>query len=150
MQETLIEKVKQLNTIIKKEIASVNYRSISEAKNSIKNYSQLQIVLYLAQHKDDVVHQKDIGKAVNLRKSSITEHLDYLESVDIIKRIDDVVDHRKKRIVLSDKALIIEENFSRTIEKINEKMLIGISEEELDLFIKIVNKIENNLKGDKN
>ena len=148
MEQKVIERIKNLNNKIKKELVNINFENINEAKKTIKNYSQLQIVFYLIKHRDDVVYQKDIGDAVHLKKSSITEHLDYLESIDVIKRIDDRDDSRKKRIILSQKAKEVETSFMQTISDLNTKILEGISEDELEVFMNVVDKIEKNI-GDK-
>lgn len=112
----------------------------------IKNFSQIQIIYYLVSNKDKVIYQKDIVDALKLKKSSITEHLDYLESVGLIERKQDPVDKRKNSIVLSDEALKKENEIEDIIRSINEKAIKGLSLEEIEQLEKTVKKMEDNLK----
>lgn len=112
----------------------------------IKNFSQIQIIYYLVSNKDKVIYQKDIVDALKLKKSSITEHLDYLESVGLIERKQDPVDKRKNSVVLSDEALKKENEIEDIIRSINEKAIKGLSLEEIEQLEKTVKKMEDNLK----
>lgn len=109
------------------------------------NFTQMQIIFYLSINKDKVIYQKDICDELNLRKSSITETLDYLESIDVIKRIVDEKDARKKKVILSNAAEEYEEAIKDNVKKINKQALEGICEEDIKVFNKVMEKMQENL-----
>lgn len=135
-----IENIRNIHHTIRK-----NFEFTRGKEKIYKNFTQMQIVFYLVKHEGETIYQKDIGAALNLKKSSITEHLDYLESVDIIKRIEDKKDKRKNSIILSDVALEEKEEVKIKLQEINAKAIEGISKEDIDCFNRVIKKMEENL-----
>lgn len=119
--------------------------TFAKKPDAIKNMTQFQILFYLFNHIDEDVNQKDIGESLGLKKSSITEHLDYLESEMIIERIIDENDRRKNKIVLSDKALKFKKDLENVVDDINDKISEDIPEDKLDVFLEVLDIIESNL-----
>ncbi|MDO5440337.1 MAG: MarR family transcriptional regulator [Erysipelotrichaceae bacterium] len=141
MKTLTIDMVRDLHQIIRKAIDGENQKP-----KALKNLTQMQIMLYLVNNEDKTIYQKDIGEALKLKKSSITEHLDYLESVGEIERVQDENDKRKNSIRLSEKARIKKEELNVTLNSLNEKAIKGISKEDLECFEKVIKNMEENLK----
>lgn len=141
MAKLQVELIRDLFHDIRKTIVIENKKP-----KAIKNMTQMQILFFLLSNEDKTIYQKDIGDALKLKKSSITEHLDYLEMIGAIKRIQDAKDKRKNSICLSEKAKIKKSEIDGSIQNLNTKLINGISKEELEIFEKVVKKMEENLK----
>lgn len=141
MEILTIDLIKDVHRLIKQ---SVDEKA--RVPKTVKNLTQVQIIYYLTTNKDKVVYQKDIGEALRLKKSSITEHLDYLEDVGYIERVQEKNDKRKNSIKLSAEALKKENEIQAVLKELNAKAIRDISPKELETFEKIIRKMEENLK----
>lgn len=93
------------------------------------------------------VFQKDIERAFNIRRSTATVMLQTLEQKGYIVREPSRTDGRLKRIVLTDKA--VEQNFRirKQIDAFHLELEQGITPGEKAEFLRILEKIRNNLEG---
>ena len=110
------------------------------------NHTQIQIIFYLIKHKDEDVCQKDLEIETHLKKASITGTLDSMEDKGFIIRKQSEEDKRKNIIILSDKILKEQEKLENRINEIETRINKNISEDELNQFFAIIDKIKANLK----
>lgn len=110
------------------------------------NHTQIQIIFYLIKHKDEDVCQKDLEIETHLKKASITGTLDSMEDKGFIIRKQSEEDKRKNNIILSDKILKEQEKLKNRINEIETRINKNISEDELNQFFTIIDKIKANLK----
>ena len=120
--------------------------SFEDLSKYVKNTTQAQIVFLLFNNQDKTIFQKDICEEIGLKKSSITEQLDLLEEVGVITRIADKKDRRKNRITLTDEALKMIETIDEEVDAFNQKMMEGVTDEELEIFMKVLDKMEKNIR----
>lgn len=92
------------------------------------------------------VYQKDIEQEFGLRPSTATESLKLLEKKGLIIRVPDEFDGRYKKIVFTDKAQEIRDVLRTEVVRTEEVLLRGITEEEKRCFMKITEKMLENLK----
>lgn len=111
------------------------------------NPTQNQIVFYLAYYSDKQMYQKDLCELLKLKKSSVTESLDYLEKNGVVKRIVDKDDNRKRQIVLTEEALKAINDIDGGYREINKKAFQGLSKEEIDSFNSVLTKIYKNISS---
>lgn len=142
METIYTDRLSTINQKIKK-----NLENIIDVSRTIKNCTQAQIITFLINNTNKSIYQKDICEALKLKKSSITEQLDYLQTKEIIERIVDGRDRRKNRIKLTEQSMERIKEIHRTIYEYNNNLIKGISEEELKCFIGVLDKIEMNMKG---
>lgn len=97
------------------------------------------------------IYQVDIEKEFGLRPPTVTETLKALEKKDLIKRIPDENDGRKKKIIVTEKTLSMNDGVRYQVEKSEEVLLEGITEAERQQFMNIAQKmlynLESNLDG---
>lgn len=93
------------------------------------------------------IYQVDIEKEFGLRPPTVTETLKVLEKKDLIKRIADENDGRKKKLIVTDKTLSMNEGVRWQVETSEAVLLQGISEQERNQFIKTATKMLNNLEN---
>lgn len=95
---------------------------------------------------EEALCQKHLEQYVSCNKSTLSSILDTMEKNNLIKRISDTKDTRKKVIVLTDKAKNIVEKIKEDKELVEKRMISGIEERELDTFYNVLNKIKENLE----
>lgn len=120
--------------------------SFEDLSKYVKNTTQAQIVFLLFNNQDKTIFQKDICEEIGLKKSSITEQLDLLEEAGVITRIADKKDRRKNRITLTDEALKMIKTIDEEVVAFNQKMMEGVADEELKIFMKVLDKMEKNVR----
>lgn len=96
------------------------------------------------------IYQVDIEKEFGLRPPTVTETLKSLEKKDLIRRIPDENDGRKKKIIITEKTLSMDDGVKGQVEKSEKVLLQGIKKEEQEQFMKIAGKMLHNLESNIN
>lgn len=140
-----------------KELSLMFKRSLDEHINALQidemTGVQSWIIGYIhRQSKEKDVFQKDIEKAFHIRRSTVAETLRLMEKKGLVTRENVVHDGRLKKLVVTPKAIEIQEQITIQIEEVEKKVTKGLSNGELMLFLEILDKMKNNLNslGDRN
>ena len=96
------------------------------------------------------IYQVDIEKEFGLRPPTVTETLKSLEKKDLIRRIPDENDGRKKKIIITEKTLSMDDGVKCQVEKSEKVLLQGITKEEQEQFMKIAGKMLHNMESNIN
>ncbi len=96
-------------------------------------------------HRD--IFQKDFEQEFNIRRSTASNILSLMEKNGLIKRVSVPYDARLKKIELTEKALQIQSVVDDAFNSLELLMRKNISEEELDVFFAVLDKINSNLEG---
>lgn len=115
---------------------------------SIPTPTQIQIVKYIIKNDNKEIYQKDLEKNLNITKATLSGVLKTMEKNGILKRITKESDARSKKIMLNEK---FKNHFQKNKKKLLEieKILIkDINKEELEIFLKILNKIKENVNNE--
>ena len=115
-------------------------------KQNMPTPAQMQILHFIISKQNEKIYQKDIGNALNLRRATLSEILKTMEKNNLIFRVKDKNDTRKKEIIISETA---KNNFQIVKDKLNEAEKVitsGIKKEDLELFFKTINKMKENIK----
>ena len=112
------------------------------------NITRIQgwIIDYINRNKDRDIFQKDIEEEFSIRRSTATIILKSMEKNNLITRNSVNYDARLRKIELTEKAIDINKNFRNIIDEFEEKIIQGLSKEELDTFFDILEKIKMNLE----
>jgi len=145
-EEKILYKLKS----IEKTIARILIQNDNNLKEKVDNNSfltptQIQIIEYILEHKNKSIYQRDLEKVLNLRRATVSGVLKTMEKNNLIEREKDVVDGRNKRIILNplkEEIFLKREKELLEIEKI---ILNGITSDELNNFMLVLDKIKNNL-----
>lgn len=97
----------------------------------------------LAQTED--VYQKDIEEEYSIRPSTATELLQQMEKNGLIVRVPDEHDSRLKKIALTDKALTYRSQVVRDLTDLEQTLVAGIPDEDLETFFRVIEKMMENL-----
>ena len=99
----------------------------------------------LAQNHD--VFQKDIEKFFSIGRSTVTNIIQLMERNGYIARESVPGDARLKKVRLTNKGITSHEMLEALINRLDGELVQGITEEELDTFYTVMNKIKGNLKA---
>ena len=97
-------------------------------------------------NKDRDVFQKDFEQEFNIRRSTASNILALIEKNGLIKRESVPYDARLKKITLTQKAIDIQNIVDKAFENLECTMRKDISKDELEIFFKVLDKINNNLE----
>ena len=92
------------------------------------------------------VFQKDFEQEFNIRRSTASNILALIEKNGLIERKSVPYDARLKKITLTRKALDIQQEIDKAFEKLEDTMKKDISQEELEVFFRVIDKINSNLE----
>lgn len=108
--------------------------------------TQMQIVKYILEHPNENIYQRDLENILNLRRATVSGVLQTMEKNRLIERVIDTNDSRIKKIILNSEAKKIFIAHEKKMEEIEKFVIHDISEEEILDFLKIINKMQDNLK----
>lgn len=106
---------------------------------------QWQVLLTLS--KKNKINQKVLSQAVNKDQPTLTRMLDILERKSLVERHVSKEDRRSFSIHITEKGLTLTEKLIPHIDNIFKKILTGISEEDLKIYINVLTKINNNVNN---
>ena len=107
--------------------------------------SQFDVLVYLFTHQEEEVHQVDIEQATNRSNPTISGIIDRLSAKGFIKRVPGKKDKRFKQIVLTEKALEIQEVSDRGRIEQEEDLLRGFSPEERKTLVSYLKRLNENI-----
>lgn len=91
------------------------------------------------------VFQKDIEDSFGIRRSSVTEIIQLLERDGLIVRECVPRDARLKKLVLTERAIQIQKVMNGKICELEAEMQKDISQEEKEMLLKLLYKIQKNV-----
>lgn len=101
-------------------------------------------ILYVLWQKDNLPIV-ELSKQTGLAKTTLTGMLDRMEASGHIQRQFDKTDRRQVRIVLTDKARALSDQYNKVSEEMSRIFYKGFSEEEILVFEEMLMRILDNL-----
>lgn len=105
------------------------------------------LIMYLYDHRDEDVFQKDIEFEFSVRRSTCSSIISLMEKKGFIERVSVEHDARLKKIVLTLKALEKCDVIHRETVKFEKILESGISPQELEIFYSVLDKITDNINN---
>ena len=103
------------------------------------------VIGYLYENRNRDVYSRDIEKQFSVRRPTMTAILQLMEKNGLLVRTPDEKDARLKKIKLTQKALDIHKRHNRHIESFENAIREGISDEEMEEFFRIMDKLSDNV-----
>jgi DNA-binding MarR family transcriptional regulator len=104
---------------------------------------QWQVLLTLS--KQNKINQKILSQAVNKDQPTLTRMLDILERKHLVERHTSKDDRRSFSIHITEKGLDLVKKVTPFIEDLFKRILNGISEKDLKIYIEVLTKIDTNI-----
>ena len=104
---------------------------------------QPEMLSYISAHPG--CSQKQMADSAGVTPASIAASFKRMESAGLIRRRADTADTRCNRVYITERGKQELQICQQDIERLNQLMLEGISQEELDAFYRCIEKISENL-----
>ena len=130
-----------VSNLVRRKMGETDAIKVSQELTGMHGY----VVGYLYNHQDEEVYQKDLEKRFEMRRSTATQMLSLMEKNGLILRQPVPHDARLKRLVLTDKAVQLHKQVVKEIETIESLLTCGISQQELQTFFAVIDKVKGNL-----
>lgn len=143
MEVDIIEEIKSLDKCIIKTLFNIN------KTKKLKIHPrplQMAILDYLLNHEKDEIHQKDLEKNFNISKAAISSVLKTMKKNGLIERVSSENDARVNIIKVTDESKELHEKLLEDINYVNKNLKKCLTEEEMEMFLKISNKLKNYMK----
>ncbi len=101
---------------------------------------------YFYEHRNENIFQRDFEEHFSIRRSTASNMLRLMEENGMIVRERVENDARLKRIVLTDRAITLHQMILEDIEKREKRLKKGLTQEEIDTFFAVLDKIQANLE----
>ena len=141
-QKSFGMEIRSLNILILRKISGLI--GISE----VEGYATLmhgRIIEFLYLNRSKEIFQRDIEHSFEIRRPTVTRLLQSMERRGLIKREGVHYDARLKQVMLTEKALQVQERMGEVLNKFDSESVKGLTEEELEFFFKIIDKVKRNL-----
>lgn len=138
-ERKILFEIKMLDNMIDRKICG------SVGKNNL-THTQARVLKFLYDNRDRKVYQTTLEKEVDVRRSTISGVLDTMEKNNLIIRKNSSDDARKKEIALTLVSLNKHKEIAQKIANFERDLLRGITKEEVDTFIEVIDKLKGNLK----
>ena len=135
---TLGSMMREVVRLLKKRIA---------AQADIKlTVEQIGLLLVISSFKEEVI-QQDLACSMGKDKSAILRTIDMLETKELIKRVSDTADRRKKYLMITKKGERVIEQYMEIELELTTELQQGLSEEDMATFYKVLNHLKTNAKA---
>ena len=129
---------------------STKIKRVVENLDSIKKLDNISgtngfIIVYIFKNNDKEVFQKDIEREFGITRSTASNIISLMEKKNLIIREKVENDARLKKLVLTDIAKEYAKNVLDDLNEFEKILQKDISEEELEIFNKVLMKFENNI-----
>lgn len=139
MKKAVGHEVKCLSNLIRREMDGGGMPKPATIMQSL-------FIGYLMRHRDAVCYQRDLEAEFRIRRSTASGILRLMERDGLIRREPVESDARLKRLVLTPKAVESCHCMEQAIEAVEAKTTAGLSDEELETFFALVDKMKKNLE----
>ena len=137
--------LKAANNMIRRKMEVIFAQQDSHELNGMQG--PLLGYLYHKSRNGDV-YQKDVEREFRIRRSTATVMLQSLEQKGYLVRVASTEDARLKRILLTEKAIRHHDLIEEQIRNFNRELEAGLTEEEKETFLRILDKMMQNLGMD--
>lgn len=142
----ILYKIRNLvKLVFRKFLQERDFDSRESVESLVPTPTQMQIIEYILNNNQKEIYQKDLENILKLRRATVSGVLKTMEKNKLIERITYEEDTRAKRIVLNDKAKEIFYEAEKKVKKLEEIITKDISESDLDIFCKVIEKMEKNI-----
>lgn len=134
--------IRTISNLIKRHVGNLPAFKAAESVTGTHGW----VIAYLYHHQDQDMYQKDIEEEFSIRRSTATAILQRMEKNGLIIRRSVAHDARLKKLELTEKAIKVQEQIDLEIAAFEKKLVNGLTEEEIEIFYKIADKLKRNLE----
>lgn len=139
---TMGHEIKVTSNLIKRKLAQTSAFDRLEHMTGTHGW----VIKYLYENRDRDVYQRDIETEFSVRRSTVTGIIQLMEKNGLIVRESVENDARLKKLVLTEKAIQLHCMVESTIAEFEKNLTLGISEEEKEVFFRVMEQLKSNLQ----
>ena len=109
------------------------------------NITRVQWIALFYIGNNEGITQRDLAQILDSNESSIVRLIDRMEKENIVKREKDPTDRRVTKLFLTEEGMKKRDEILPIGEKFSKDCIKGISDEELETFKEVLNKMVKNL-----
>jgi DNA-binding MarR family transcriptional regulator len=133
-------------------ISKINENGNKFILDKLKEYNVQGLVpshgdILICLYNNDRITMKDIAEKINKTRPTVTVLVDKLEKLGFVTREISDKDNRYTHISLTQKGKIFEPIFIKISKELNNKIYKNLSDEETEIFEKLLEKIMINIKN---
>lgn len=107
------------------------------------------IMRYLYENRKKDIFQKDIEKFFSIGRSTVTNIIQILEKKGYVRREFVEYDARLKKVILTEQGIESHEKIEAIIGCLNHRMIQGIEDDDLQVFLRVADQIRRNVEKEK-
>jgi MarR family transcriptional regulator for hemolysin len=115
-------------------------RSIDQTEEKL-TIEQFRLLKVISLEHDELI-QKDIAEILGKDESAILRMVDYLENRELLRRVVDINDRRKNRIMVSKKGERAIEQFVKVEMELTNELIDGLDDADIDAFLRVIAHIQ--------
>lgn len=140
MQYRVGFEVKKLSNLVKKRIDHLS------AETGLTGFQGYLMGYLVREGSRRDIFQRDVEKHLEISRASVTSVLQLMEKNGFIRRESVDTDARLKKIVVTDKGLQANNRILSSLDRMEADLVEGISAEEMETFISVMDRIRKNLE----
>lgn len=110
---------------------------------------QVRIVKYLVKQNNKAILQKDMEYIFNIRRSTVSGVIKTMEKNNIIIRENVKDDNKSKEIKLTDDVYKRANDLVKELKELDLELLRDVDKEDLEVFMRVLKNIQDNLKEER-
>ena len=110
---------------------------------------QVRIVKYLVKQNNKAILQKDMEYLFNIRRSTASGVIKTMEKNNLIIRENVKDDNKSKEIKLTDDVYRRANDLVKELKELDLELLKDVNKEDLEVFMRVLKNIQNNLKEER-
>jgi len=134
-----------LGSMMREVIRLLKKRFIEQADIKLTT-EQIGLLIVISMNKEEVI-QQELACSMGKDKSAILRTIDMIEAKDLVKRVSDTADRRKKYLMITKKGERVIEQYLAIENELTTMLQKGLTEEEIKTFYKVVDHIKANAKA---
>ncbi len=136
--------IRTLSILIKREVDNLEEKTYGETITGTNRF----ILLHLALNDERDIFQKDLEEVFSVRRSTMSSVLQRMEEKGLLTRSAVSYDARLKKIELTDKGKRLHRQMEESIDRMEEKLIRGLTEEETQTLLTLLDKVKRNVEQD--
>ena len=134
-----------LGSMMREVIRLLKKRFLEQADIKLTT-EQIGLLLVIYMNKEEVI-QQELACSMGKDKSAILRTIDLIEAKDLIKRVSDTADRRKKYLMITKKGERVIEQYLTIENELTAMLQNGLTDDEIKTFYKVVDHIKMNAKA---
>ena len=129
-----------------REVVRLIKKRITEQAEIKLTIEQIGLLLVISMNKEEVI-QQELACSMGKDKSAILRTIDMIEAKELVKRVSDTTDRRKKYLMITKKGERVIEQYLTIENELSGLLQNGLTDEEIATFYKVVDHIKTNAKA---